>query len=134
MFWRRDPSTASRLVNLCMWKNGEEGFTPGDIGGALRPETCSGGGGLFSSVTSYMKVLRTLLNDGIYHDTGVRLVKKETVDLMFSPLIEDPKQQQGMWSYLKDALPLPSKHQNGFNLRFVPLSVNANILLTLYSV
>lgn len=121
MFWRRDPESDSRLVNLCMWKAGEPGYTPAEIGGVLRPAACSGGGGLFSSVPSYMKILRTLLNDGVYKGTGFRLVSKDTVDLMmFSPLIEDPKQQKGMWEYVKNSLPLPSKHDDGFNLRCVP--------------
>lgn len=63
-----------------------------------------------------MKVLRTLLNDGLFLDNGTRIVKKETWDMMCTPLIEDPRQQQGLWQYLKNSLPLPSKHDHGFNL------------------
>lgn len=116
MFWRRGPEHSDRLVNLCMRKADGSGYEGVDIGGVLRPLACSGGGGCFGSARSYMKLLRTLLNDGVFLDNGARIIKKETWEMMCTPLIEDPKQQEGMWQYLNNALPLPSKHDDGFNL------------------
>lgn len=49
------------------------------------PKDDLGGGGLYSSATDYIKVLISILrNDG-------KLLKRETVDLMFTPQLPDPK-------------------------------------------
>ncbi|KAL2829114.1 beta-lactamase/transpeptidase-like protein [Aspergillus pseudoustus] len=51
----------------------------------LNPADDSGGGGLYSSVADYMKVLISLLkNDGL-------LLRPDTVTIMFEPQLDDPK-------------------------------------------
>jgi CubicO group peptidase (beta-lactamase class C family) len=49
----------------------------------------SGGGGLWSNLSQYVKVLGMLLNDGVGHATGNRVLKKETVDLMWENQIPE---------------------------------------------
>jgi len=44
----------------------------------------AGGAGLFATPTDYSQVIATLLNDGTHPGTGARILKKETVDLMFT--------------------------------------------------
>jgi len=60
----------------------------------------SGGGGLWSSLPEYVKVLGMLLNDGVGQATGKRVLKKETVDLMWENQI--PNQ------YVRPSSSLPS--------------------------
>ncbi|KAK7189459.1 beta-lactamase/transpeptidase-like protein [Paraphaeosphaeria sporulosa] len=50
----------------------------------------SAGAGLFAKPKEYVKVLTALLNDGVSPTTGNRILKKETVDLMWENQI--PKQ------------------------------------------
>jgi CubicO group peptidase (beta-lactamase class C family) len=49
----------------------------------------SGGAGLWSRLPEYVKVLGMLLNDGEGQSTGKRILKKETVDLMWENQIPD---------------------------------------------
>lgn len=44
----------------------------------------SGGAGLFSKPDEYVKILSTILNDGISPITGAQILKKETVESMFA--------------------------------------------------
>lgn len=48
----------------------------------------SGGAGVFSKPKEYIKVLATILNDGVSPKTGKQILKKETIDLMFTNQIE----------------------------------------------
>lgn len=48
----------------------------------------SGGAGVFSKPKEYIKVLATVLNDGVSPKTGKQILKKETIDLMFTNQIE----------------------------------------------
>lgn len=105
MVWRREPRHTERLVDLCSWRAGVEGFTGGDNGGVLKPLCCSGGGGLYASATSYMKVLRTLLNDGISPDTGARIIGKDTIDLMLTPQVTQLELRDAVYKYCKDNIP-----------------------------
>lgn len=49
----------------------------------------SGGAGIFSKPKEYIKVLATLLNDGVSPITGKQILKKETIDLMFTNQVKD---------------------------------------------
>ncbi|KAK5055190.1 hypothetical protein LTR84_012939 [Exophiala bonariae] len=49
------------------------------------PKDDLGGGGLYSSATDYIKVLISILKN------DEKLLKRETVDLMFTPQLPDPK-------------------------------------------
>lgn len=44
----------------------------------------SGGAGVFSKPKEYIKVLATILNDGVSPKTGARILEKSTIDLMFT--------------------------------------------------
>lgn len=44
-----------------------------------------GGAGLFANAAEYCQILVALLNDGVHPKTGGRILKKETVDLLFEP-------------------------------------------------
>ncbi|KAH5679264.1 hypothetical protein HBI21_080580 [Parastagonospora nodorum] len=48
----------------------------------------SAGAGAFSTPGDYAQIIATLLNDGTSPTTGAQILKKETVDLMFSNQIE----------------------------------------------
>jgi CubicO group peptidase (beta-lactamase class C family) len=48
-----------------------------------------GGAGCFAKPTEYVQVIATLLNDGVHAPTGNRILKKETVDLMFTNQIPE---------------------------------------------
>lgn len=50
-------------------------------------QTYNGGGGLYSSPEDYNKVLRSLLNNGVWE--GVRILEKESVDVLFEPQLND---------------------------------------------
>lgn len=101
MVWRREPWHEARQVNLCFRKPDETGFVGQPLGVVVKPEACSGGGGLFGSAVSYTKVLRTLLNDGVCPDSGVRIVGQATVKMMTTPLVTDPKYFEAVWEYMK---------------------------------
>lgn len=44
----------------------------------------SGGGGLFSTAGDLSEVVSILLNDGVHPGTGTQILRKETVDAMFT--------------------------------------------------
>ncbi|CCH41968.1 hypothetical protein BN7_1507 [Wickerhamomyces ciferrii] len=49
----------------------------------------SGGAGVFSKPKEYIKVLATILNDGVSPKTGERILQKETIDSMFVNQIQE---------------------------------------------
>jgi len=53
----------------------------------------AGGAGLFSSVQDYLKLLNCLLNNGV-SSGGVRILKTETVDLMFQNSLSETLSEQ----------------------------------------
>jgi CubicO group peptidase (beta-lactamase class C family) len=101
MVWRRNVEHTIKQVDLCFRKEDNTGFTGAPLGVVERPQACSGGGGLFGSARSYIKLLQTLLNDGVSPETGARIVKKETIDMMATPLVTDQKYLKQVWEYLK---------------------------------
>ena len=105
MAWRRNASHIAKQVDLCFRKADNTGFTGAPLGVVERPEACSGGGGLFGSAVSYMKITRALLHDGISPDTGARLVKKETIDMMITPLVTEERYLKQVWEYMKHDMP-----------------------------
>jgi len=48
-----------------------------------------GGAGCFARPTDYCQIIATLLNDGVHPGTGQRILKKETVDQMFTNQIPE---------------------------------------------
>jgi len=44
----------------------------------------AGGAGCFAKPAEYCQIIATLLNDGVHAKSGHRLLKKETVDRMFT--------------------------------------------------
>jgi CubicO group peptidase (beta-lactamase class C family) len=44
----------------------------------------TGGAGCFAKPAEYCQIIATLLNDGVHAKSGHRLLKKETVDQMFT--------------------------------------------------
>lgn len=61
----------------------------------------SGGGGLISTADDYTKIIATLLNDGLDPINGARILKHETVDLMFTNQLADWEEK-----YSKDGFPV----------------------------
>lgn len=49
-----------------------------------------GGAGCFARPSQYAQIISVLLNDGVHAPTGHRLLKKETIDLMFTNQVKDP--------------------------------------------
>lgn len=76
------PNLASRLAGMHS-RDSEGALTPRDhFPCATSAAFHSGGAGLLSSVHDYLKILNCLLNNGT-SSGGVRILKDETVDLMF---------------------------------------------------
>jgi methyl acetate hydrolase len=48
-----------------------------------------GGAGLHGSPSSYLKIVRAILRGGALEDEGSRILKSETVDLMFEPQLNE---------------------------------------------
>lgn len=55
----------------------------------------SGGGGLLSTVQDYTKLLATIVNDGVSPYTGNQILKKETIDTMFTNQIPQYRELYG---------------------------------------
>ncbi len=56
-----------------------------------------GGAGLFAQPADYCQVIATLLNDGTHPGTGSRILKKETIDLMFTKQVcRSPRSLHGV--------------------------------------
>jgi CubicO group peptidase (beta-lactamase class C family) len=107
MVFRRDERLMSKQTNICTRNEDGSGFTGMDAGGVVRPQCCSGGGGLWSSPKSYIKLLQAVLNDGVYKPTGVRILDKASIDLMGTPHITKPEILQGLADFLKRDIPPP---------------------------
>jgi CubicO group peptidase (beta-lactamase class C family) len=62
----------------------------------------SAGSGLFSTASEFSQILATILNDGVSPTTRYRILKKETIDLMF-------QNQVSAWmsNYAGKGLPIP---------------------------
>ena len=58
-----------------------------------------GGSGLFGSPASYLKILRALLRGGLAPDGTTRILKQETVDLMFEPHIRSDTQREDLYVF-----------------------------------
>ncbi len=67
-------------------------------GCAFPPNHEWGGSGLFGSPASYLKILRALLRGGLAPDGTNRILKQETVDLMFQPHLNDD-QRDGLYEF-----------------------------------
>ncbi len=83
-----------RLVTLAMpndpLKPMQSGITQlgkAGKGPTKAPNFLSGGGGLYSTVADYLSFIRMLINDGEWQ--GVRILQKETLDLMRSNQLDE---------------------------------------------
>ncbi|KAI5475466.1 hypothetical protein MNV49_001357 [Pseudohyphozyma bogoriensis] len=99
MTFRRQPAHVAAQVNLTCWHPSYPMDRVNSL--ALSPLTCSGGAGLFGTARSFLKVLRTVLNRGEFADTSVRVLKSETVDLMFTPQIHNAAIKAQLNEYLE---------------------------------
>lgn len=86
-----------------------------------------GGAGLFARPNQYAQIISVLLNDGVHAPTGSRILKKETVDLMFTNQIPDmpeyartpidpPKRQ--LSNYIPELYAEPGNPPQGWGLTF----------------
>ncbi|EHY56851.1 hypothetical protein HRR83_002072 [Exophiala dermatitidis] len=87
----------------------------------------SGGAGCFAKLSDYTQIISVLLNDGVHPGTGARILKKETVDQMFTNQIpEFPNYgRQGIFApkthlsnVLPDLYPDPHDVPQGWGLTF----------------
>ena len=95
--YRRSDAYLAKEVNLVAPEQQSDGslrFKPAPFTLPINPKTCGGGGGLHMSAGSYIKLLQSLLNDGVYAPTGKRILKKETVDLLFAPQYTNDKESK----------------------------------------
>ncbi|EXJ79961.1 beta-lactamase [Capronia epimyces CBS 606.96] len=87
----------------------------------------SGGAGAFARLPQYAQIISVLLNDGVHPGTGARILKKETVDQMFTNQIpefpnfgrqgiDDPKPL--LTNPLSDLYPDPHDVPQGWGLTF----------------
>jgi CubicO group peptidase (beta-lactamase class C family) len=86
--YRRSPEYLKEQVNLVypeIQPDGSTRFKPTAFTLPINPVTCGGGGGLHISAGSFIKLLQTLLNGGVYAPTGNRILQQETIDLFFTP-------------------------------------------------
>lgn len=72
----------------------------GDASYGARARYESGGGGLLSTIDDYMTFANTLTRGGI-SEKGVRILKKETIDLIRQDQLDDHTRPDYNWSYLK---------------------------------
>jgi len=95
-----------------------------EIGGILN----SGGAGAFATPSDYAQIIATLLNDGKSAKTGVQLLKKETVDLMFTNQISQfpefgrqgiPAAKPELTNAIPDIYPVEGKPPQGWGLTFM---------------
>ena len=106
MVWRREEHHLKQEVDLCMTNKEGGGYTGMLLGVVQKPLACSGGGGLFGTAPSYIKLLQMLLNDGVYPGRGKRILKKETIEMMSTPLVTDSKYLKDVWEYMKHDTPM----------------------------
>ncbi|KAG9191056.1 beta-lactamase/transpeptidase-like protein [Alternaria panax] len=88
----------------------------------------SGGAGAFATPSDYTQIIATLLNDGTSPKTGVQLLKKETVDLMFTnqiPQFPDfgrqgiPAAKPDLTNPISDVYPVEGNPPQGWGLTFM---------------
>ncbi|KAH7493102.1 hypothetical protein H9L39_00081 [Fusarium oxysporum f. sp. albedinis] len=87
---------------------------------------CAGGHGCFGRPAEFGRLISLLLNDGLDAQTGVRLLKAETVDNMFTDQIPDkPRFSHVSVPVAKPELanptpltPMPDDHTEGWSLSF----------------
>ncbi|KZV62082.1 beta-lactamase/transpeptidase-like protein [Peniophora sp. CONT] len=86
------PDMKARLAPLHAWNKEEGTFGPREhtpLAGT--PQIHGGGGGLFSTVADYLQVLVVLLNEG-KGANGTRLLKEDTVKMMWKDQLSEIKQ------------------------------------------
>ncbi|OAL46781.1 beta-lactamase/transpeptidase-like protein, partial [Pyrenochaeta sp. DS3sAY3a] len=88
----------------------------------------SGGAGAFSTPSDYAQIIATLLNDGTSPTTGAKILKKETVDLMFKNHIEKfpnfgrqgiPDAKPDLTNPLPEVYPVEGNPPQGWGLTFM---------------
>ncbi|CZR52725.1 probable beta-lactamase class C and other penicillin binding proteins [Phialocephala subalpina] len=88
----------------------------------------SGGAGCFAKPQEYCQILATLLNDGTSPKTGVQLLQKSTVDLMFTNQIPQfpqfgsrgiPDAKPWLTNPLPNLYPAPEEVVQGWGLTFM---------------
>ncbi|KAJ9145462.1 Beta-lactamase/transpeptidase-like protein [Pleurostoma richardsiae] len=88
----------------------------------------SGGAGMFAKPQEYCKVLAVLLNDGTCPRTGVRLLRKDTVDEMFRNQIPNfpnasrqfiPAAKPDLTNPIPELYPVPGNPPQGWGLTFM---------------
>ncbi|PLB36235.1 serine hydrolase domain-containing protein [Aspergillus candidus] len=94
----------------------------------VAPILNSGGAGLFAKPQEYCKVLAVLLNDGTCPTTGSKLLRKETVDEMFSNQIPQfpnysrqgmPTGKPDLSNAVLELYPIPGNPPQGWGLTFM---------------
>ncbi|KAF2031140.1 beta-lactamase/transpeptidase-like protein [Setomelanomma holmii] len=88
----------------------------------------SAGAGAFSKPSDYAQIIATLLNDGKSPTTGAQILKKETVDLMFTNQIEQfpefgrqgiPDAKPDLTNQLPEIYPVEGNPPQGWGLTFM---------------
>lgn len=88
----------------------------------------SAGAGAFSKPSDYAQIIATLLNDGTSPTTGKQILKKETVDLMFTNQVEKfpdfgrqgiPASKPDLTNPLPDLYPVENNAPQGWGLTFM---------------
>ncbi|KAF2825980.1 beta-lactamase/transpeptidase-like protein [Ophiobolus disseminans] len=88
----------------------------------------SAGAGAFSKPSDYAQIIATLLNDGTSPLTGAQILKKETVDLMFTNQIEKfpdfgrqgiPDAKPDLTNPLPEIYPVEGQPPQGWGLTFM---------------
>lgn len=88
----------------------------------------SAGAGLFAQPREYVKIIATLLNNGTSPNTGARILKKETVDEMFSNQIPSMPNfgREGiaaaipeLTNPIRELYPQPKEQEQGWGLTFM---------------
>ncbi|KAG9384028.1 Beta-lactamase family protein [Pyrenophora tritici-repentis] len=97
-------------------------------GSEIKDVLNSGGGGAFATPSDYAQIIGVLLNDGKSPKTGAQLLKKETVDLMFTnqiPQFPDfgrqgiPAAKPDLTYTLPEIYPVEGRPAQGWGLTFM---------------
>lgn len=88
----------------------------------------SGGAGCFGTPLDYTQIIAVLLNDGTSPTTGAQLLKKETVDMMFTNQVKDfpdfgragiPAAKPELTNPLPEIYPVEGNPPQGWGLTFM---------------
>lgn len=88
----------------------------------------SGGAGAYSTPSDYAQIIATLLNDGTSPTTGAKILRKETVDLMFTNQIDKfpdfarqgiPAAKPDLTNPLPEIYPVEGNPPQGWGLTFM---------------